>query len=108
MTSKLVLIPGLLCSEILFAPQIDALKDTAEIVVAETKGMNSITAMATRLLDENSGEMVIAGLSMGGYVALEVIRLAPERIMGLGLLSTAADQDTIKKKKWRYSSNKVI
>ncbi len=101
MTSKLVLIPGLLCSEILFAPQIDALKDTAEIVVAETKGMNSITAMATRLLDENSGEMVIAGLSMGGYVALEVIRLAPERIMGLGLLSTAADQDTIKKKKLR-------
>ena len=101
MTTKLVLIPGLLCSEVLFSPQIEALKDTAEIVVAETKGMDSITAMATRLLDENSGELVIAGLSMGGYVALEIIRLAPERIKGLGLLSTAADQDTDKKKKLR-------
>lgn len=99
--TKLVLIPGLLCSEVLFAPQIETLKDEVEIVVAETKGMDSITAMATRLLDENSGEIVIAGLSMGGYVALEAIRLAADRIRGMGLLSTAADQDTDKKKKMR-------
>lgn len=99
--TKLVLIPGLLCSEVLFAPQIKTLKDEVEIVVAETKGMDSITAMATRLLDENNGEIVIAGLSMGGYVALEAIRLAADRIRGIGLLSTAADQDTDKKKKMR-------
>ncbi len=99
--TKLVLIPGLLCSEVLFAPQIETLKDEVEIVVAETKGMDSITAMATRLLNENSGEIVIAGLSMGGYVALEAIRLAADRIRGIGLLSTAADQDTDKKKKMR-------
>ena len=104
--TKLVLIPGLLCSEVLFAPQIETLKDEVEIVVAETKGMDSITAMATRLLDENSGEIAIAGLSMGGYVALEAIRLAADRIRGIGLLSTAADQDTDKKKKMRKKKQK--
>ena len=99
--TKLVLVPGLLCTDILFTPQISALQDEVEISIAETTGMDSITSMAERLLDEQSGRFILAGLSMGGYVALEVIRLAPKRIKGMGLLSTAADQDTDKKKRLR-------
>ena len=99
--TKLVLIPGLLCTDILFAPQISALQQEVEIAIAETTGMNSITAMAERVLDEHGGPFILAGLSMGGYVAMEVVRLAPDRVMGLGLLSTAADQDSEKKKKLR-------
>jgi len=99
--AKLVFIPGLLCTDILFAPQISALQDEAEITIAETTGMDSITAMAECLLDQQSGPFILAGLSMGGYVAMEAARLAPDRVVGLGLLSTAADQDTEKKKKLR-------
>ena len=99
--AKLVFIPGLLCTDILFTPQISALQDEAEITIAETTGMDSITAMAECLLDQQSGPFILAGLSMGGYVAMEAARLAPDRVVGLGLLSTAADQDTEKKKKLR-------
>ncbi|MGB2440251.1 MAG: alpha/beta fold hydrolase [Candidatus Puniceispirillaceae bacterium] len=99
--AKLVLVPGLLCTDILFTPQISALQDEVEISIAKTTGMDSITAMAERLLDEQSGRFILAGLSMGGYVAMETARLAPDRVAGLGLLSTAADQDTKKKKKLR-------
>lgn len=99
--AKLVFIPGLLCTDILFTTQISALQDEAEITIAETTGMDSITAMAECLLDQQSGPFILAGLSMGGYVAMEAARLAPDRVVGLGLLSTAADQDTEKKKKLR-------
>ncbi|MGB0309880.1 MAG: alpha/beta fold hydrolase [Candidatus Puniceispirillaceae bacterium] len=95
--TRLILVPGLLCTDILFTPQIAALKDEAELVIADTFGMDSITGMAEKLLQENDGDLVVAGLSMGGYIALEAARLAPDRVRGLGLLSTAADKDTEKK-----------
>ena len=99
--TRLILVPGLLCTDILFTPQIAALKDETELVIADTFGMDSITGMAEKLLQENDGDLVVAGLSMGGYIALEAARLAPDRVRGLGLLSTAADKDTEKKTKMR-------
>ena len=99
--TRLILVPGLLCTDILFTPQIAALKDEAELVIADTFGMDSITGMAEKLLQENDGELVVAGLSMGGYIALEAARVAPERVRGLGLLSTASDKDNEKKTKLR-------
>ena len=99
--TRLILVPGLLCTDILFTPQIAALKDETELVIADTFGMDSITGMAEKLLQENDGDLVVAGLSMGGYIALEAARLAPDRVRGLGLLSTAADKDTEKKTKIR-------
>lgn len=95
--TRLILVPGLLCTDILFTPQIAALKDETELVIADTFGMDSITGMAEKLLQENDGDLVVAGLSMGGYIALEAARLAPDRVRGLGLLSTTADKDTKKK-----------
>jgi pimeloyl-ACP methyl ester carboxylesterase len=99
--TRLILVPGLLCTDILFTPQIAALKDETELVIADTFGMDSITGMAEKLLQENDGDLIVAGLSMGGYIALEAARLAPDRVRGLGLLSTAADKDTEKKTKMR-------
>jgi len=90
--TRLILVPGLLCTDILFTPQIAALKDETELVIADTFGMDSITGMAEKLLQENDGDLIVAGLSMGGYIALEAARLAPDRVRGLGLLSTAADR----------------
>ncbi len=90
----LVLVPGLLCTPVLFEAQTQALATQIKTAVAQTTGMDSITAMAEHLLRVHQGELIVAGLSMGGYIAMEAARLAPERVSALGLLSTAADQDS--------------
>lgn len=99
--TQLVLVPGLLCNGDLFLAQQAALADRADIHIANTLGQSSIQQMADRVLAELSGPFVIAGLSMGGYVALAVARAAPDRVMGLGLLSTNAIADSEEKKQQR-------
>lgn len=100
---KLVFIPGLLCTQSLFAPQIDALSQHASYIVADITGLDSITAMAERILHSYEGDMIIVGLSMGGYVAMEMIRLSPMRIKALALLSTTARTDSRDKLKYRQN-----
>lgn len=99
--SRLVLIPGLLCNADLFAPQIQALAGEIDIIIADTTGMDSIEQMASKILDDVSGDMIVVGHSMGGYIAMEVARCAPERIIGLGLLSTSAGLDSAARTKSR-------
>ena len=90
---QLVLIPGLLCTSDLYRGQIDDLGDTA-ITVADTLQDDTIEAMAHRLLRAAPERFVLCGLSMGGYVALEVMRIAPERVRSLVLMATSARADT--------------
>lgn len=97
----LVFIPGLLCTRDLFRPQIDVLAKQHKISVADTTGLSSITAMAQRILDQTDGPVILFGLSMGGYIAMEAARLAAERISGLGLFSTGARADTQERKTMR-------
>lgn len=93
-TETLVFIPGLNCTEALFAPQIEALSGTCRIVVADQRQDDSFAAMARRLLDRAPERFALAGLSMGGYISLEVLRQAPERVTHLALLDTSARADT--------------
>lgn len=88
-----VVVPGLLCTADLFRAQIEALAPDA-VLVADTTNDDSIAAMAARLLAEAPPCFVLCGLSMGGYVALEVVRRAPERVSGLVLAATSARPDT--------------
>jgi len=90
----LLLLPGLLCDQQLWAPQIEALSDVAEPLVADLTQDDSFPAMARRLLAEAPTQFALAGLSMGGYVAQEVIRQAPKRVLKLALLDTSARSDT--------------
>jgi len=90
----LLLLPGLLCNRQLWAPQIDALSDIAVPLVADLTRDDSFPAMARRLLADAPAQFALAGLSMGGYVAQEVIRQAPERVLKLALLDTSARADT--------------
>jgi pimeloyl-ACP methyl ester carboxylesterase len=90
----LLLLPGLLCDEALWAPQRAALADAAEISVADLTRDDSIAAMARRALDSAPPRFALAGLSMGGYVALEIVATAPERVERLALLDTSARADT--------------
>lgn len=90
----LILAPGLSCDAALWSAQVAGLADVADIVVADTLGDDSIADMATRLLDAAPDRFAIAGLSMGGYVAMEVCRRAPERVIRLAVLDTNARADT--------------
>ncbi len=89
MTKKtLMLLPGLLCDAATFAPQIAAFSDAYDVRVADFFGLDSMNAMAMRVLETAPGDFVMAGFSMGGRVALEVMRIAPERVRGLAIFDT--------------------
>lgn len=90
----LVLVPGLLCSARLFAPQIAALWAHGPVTVADHRRDAEIGAVAQRILDSAPSRFALAGLSYGGYIAFAMLRLAPDRIGKLALLDTSARPDT--------------
>ncbi|TAK97908.1 MAG: alpha/beta fold hydrolase [Rhodospirillaceae bacterium] len=93
----LVLIPGLLCDHALWAHQVRYLSDTADVTVADVTRDDTLAAMAERVLAEAPRTFALAGLSMGGYVAQEIMRQAPERVERLALLATNARADSAEK-----------
>lgn len=90
----LVLLPGLLCDEALWRNQINALKNMADCQVADLTRQDRMDALARAVLASAPRQFALAGLSMGGYVAFEVMRQAPERVLRLCLLDTSARPDT--------------
>lgn len=90
----LLLCPGLLNDQRLWAHQLDGLADLAEMQVADLTGQESIAALANNLLSKAPDRFALAGLSMGGYVAFEILRRAPERVDRLALFNTSARPDT--------------
>jgi pimeloyl-ACP methyl ester carboxylesterase len=90
----LILVPGLLCDARLWRPQVDALAGIADCRVADATRSDTMAGLARDLLDDSPFDrFALAGLSMGGYVALEVMRQAPERVTRLALLDTSARAD---------------
>ena len=94
MANNLILCPGLLCDPALWRAQIDGLQECVSLLVADFTLDDSITAMAERVLGVAPDTFALAGLSMGGYVAQEIVRQAPERVSHLALLDTSARQDS--------------
>lgn len=90
----LVLIPGLLCTDALYAPLVPALGRHARLVVANHRRRDTIAAIAAQVLSEVPAKFALCGLSMGGYIAFEIMRQAPERVTRLALLDTMARADT--------------
>jgi pimeloyl-ACP methyl ester carboxylesterase len=85
----LMLLPGLMCDAAVWAPQVQALSPYAACVVPAWGVTDSLTAMAQQVLDSApTPTFALAGHSMGGRVALEVMRLAPRRVERLALLDT--------------------
>ncbi len=89
-----MLLPGLLCDSALWEPQRTGLADIADVTVADLTRHDSIKAMAGSVLETAPPRFCLAGLSMGGYVALEIMRQAPDRVERLALLDTSARVDT--------------
>jgi len=90
----LLLVPGLLCNGRLWHHQIEHLGDLAAMSVADLSQDETIPDMASRALATAPKTFSMAALSMGGYVAQEIMRQAPERITRLALLDTSARADT--------------
>lgn len=88
--TPIVLIPGLLCSAEVFAPQVTALWPYGPVTIASTLKGDTIAAMARNILATAPPRFALCGISMGGYIALEILRQAPERVVKLALLDTCA------------------
>jgi pimeloyl-ACP methyl ester carboxylesterase len=88
-----LLLPGLATSARLFEPQIPALWQFGPVMVADHRRDDSIAAIARRILDDAPPCFSLLGLSMGGYIAFELLRQAPARVARLALLDTTARAD---------------
>ena len=88
-----VLIPGLLCSPRLFAEQLPAVWRQGPVTVARHHD-DSIPLIAERILAAAPPRFALVGLSMGGYIAFEIMRRAADRVTRLALLDTTARPDT--------------
>jgi pimeloyl-ACP methyl ester carboxylesterase len=88
-----VLIPGLLTSARLFAGQLPALWRYGPVMVADNTQSEDIGEVAAQVLAAAPPRFALAGLSMGGYIALEIMRQAPGRVARLALLDTSARPD---------------
>lgn len=85
---KVVLVPGLVCDDAVWRHAAAALRADSAVRIAHHGDLDSLGAMAAKILDETPGRFAVAGHSMGGRVALEIFRRAPERISGIALLDT--------------------
>jgi pimeloyl-ACP methyl ester carboxylesterase len=89
----IVLVPGLNCSPRLYAPQMPHLWQTGPVLVANHTRDDTMAAIASRILAVAPPRFALAGLSMGGYIALEIVRQAAGRVDRLALLDTGARAD---------------
>jgi pimeloyl-ACP methyl ester carboxylesterase len=88
MAEPLVFLPGMMCDARLFEPQIVALSRERVVSVAPITGGERIEEIASGLLDALPRKFALAGLSMGGIVAMEILRRAPDRVTRIALMDT--------------------
>lgn len=86
--TPLVLIPGMMCDARLFAPQVAAFSGERAIHLAPIAEHDSVETLAAEILANAPRRFALAGLSMGGIVAMMMLRKAPERIERIALLDT--------------------
>ena len=84
----LMLLPGMMCDGRMYASQIEALNGIAECQVGYIGGANNMSDIAAQVLAQAPAKFALAGLSMGGIVAMEIVRQAPERVTRLALMDT--------------------
>jgi pimeloyl-ACP methyl ester carboxylesterase len=91
---SLLLLPGLLCDRQLWRHQIETMGDVADITVPDLTGGSTMADLAASVLVKAPERFALAGLSMGGYIAQEIMRQAPDRVERLALIDTNFTADT--------------
>ncbi len=102
--TPLLLIPGLACTDALFAAQIPALSQDRQVIIGDHMQHDSMADIAAHILANAPERFALAGLSMGGYLCFEIMRQAPERVERLALLDTSARADTPEKTALRHEA----
>ncbi|WP_458098234.1 alpha/beta fold hydrolase [Roseomonas sp. WA12] len=93
MSVPTLMIPGLNCSAVLFRHQIPLMWRFGPVMVCDHRGADSIEGLADLVLADAPPRFALAGLSMGGFIAFEIMRRCPERVTQLALLSTSAQPE---------------
>ncbi|GLO75355.1 hydrolase [Phaeobacter italicus] len=86
--TPLLLLPGMMCDARLFQPQIAALSGRHTLITAPMGSADTMTALARTVLNAAPPRFAVAGLSMGGILAMEIIRQAPDRVAAVALMDT--------------------
>ncbi|MEW9918902.1 alpha/beta fold hydrolase [Marimonas sp. MJW-29] len=94
MAEPLVLLPGMMCDARVYGPQIAELSSEMAVMVAPVTQGERIEEIASGLLDLLPKRFALAGLSMGGIVAMELLRRAPDRITRIALMGTSPLAET--------------
>lgn len=90
----IVLIPGLNCSARIYAAQIPALWRLGPVTIADHSHGDSVETMARHILASAPPRFLLAGFSLGGYIAFEMLRQSPRRVAGVALLDSSARPDS--------------
>lgn len=104
----IIMVPGLGSDAAVWQPTIAELASDVECQVGNTLSDDTLPAMAARILGNAPHRFALAGVSMGGMVALEIMRLAPERVTKLALFDTNARPDTPEQTARRRSTNAAM
>jgi pimeloyl-ACP methyl ester carboxylesterase len=103
--TTLLLLPGLACNQIMWQHQLAVLPKTMNTRVTDVHTrFDKVQAMASALLAEHAGDLILCGASMGGMLAMEVARQAPARVKALALLGTNARPETAEMRKLREAA----
>ncbi len=89
----ILLVPGLVCSPRIYEPQLPALWQTGPVIFPNHTRDATMVGIAKRILSAAPPRFALAGHSMGGYIALEIYRQAPDRVERMALLNTSARPD---------------
>lgn len=101
MKEPIVFIPGMMCDARVFGPQIEDLSRDFSIQVAQVTHAESIREMAAEAVHNAPPRFALAGISMGGIVAMEILRRVPERVTRLALISTTPLPESPDQAAWR-------
>jgi pimeloyl-ACP methyl ester carboxylesterase len=99
--TPLLLIPGMMCDGRLFGPQIDAFSSLMPLHLAPINEFDTIQALAAEVLDQAPVRFNLAGLSMGGIVAMEIMAQASQRVARLALMDTNPRAETVERQQAR-------
>ena len=86
--NPLVMLPGMMCDERLFAPQQAAIAHDRDVIIPRLHGAETIAELARLILAQLPARFALAGLSMGGIVAMEMMRQAPQKIIRLAIMDS--------------------
>jgi pimeloyl-ACP methyl ester carboxylesterase len=103
-----LLIPGLYATPRMYAEQVPALWRFGPVTVADHTRADDLDAIAAQILADAPPRFALAGLSMGGYLALSILRQAPDRVERVALMDTAATPDTEESKAIRRAAIELL